>query len=133
VKYPLLPIVVAAVVLSACAPVPTKPVTTRNSELTHGNVQLNLKVGETSQTQVLEVFGAPNITSVDGSGQEVWTYQRAATVAQSTSSSSGWTILLAGGSREAAGFEQTQRTMTLIIKFNDKKIVSDFRSRSSEF
>jgi hypothetical protein len=33
----------------------------------------------------------------------------------------------------AAGFEQTQRTMTLIIKFNEKKIVSDFRSRSSEF
>jgi len=41
----------AALNFSACVPVPTKPVTTRNSELTHGNVQLNLKVGETSQTQ----------------------------------------------------------------------------------
>jgi len=110
-----------------------KPVTTRNSELTHGNVQLNLRIGETNQTQVLEAFGAPNITSIDGSGQEVWTYQRAATVAQSSSSSGYWTILLAGGGREASGFEQTQRTMTLIIKFNNAKIVSDFRSRSSEF
>lgn len=123
----------AALLVSACAPTPTKPVTTRNSELTHGNVQMNLKVGETMQTEVLEVFGAPNITSIDGSGQEVWTYQRAATVSQSTGSSSYWTILLAGGSRQASGFEQTQRTMTLIIKFNDKKVVSDFRSRSSEF
>lgn len=122
-----------ATLLSACAASNTKPVTTRNSELTHGNVQLNLKVGETTQTQVIEVFGAPNITSIDGSGQEVWTYQRAATVAQSSSSSSAWTILLAGGSREAAGFEQTQRTMTLIIKFNSNKVVSDFRSRTSEF
>ncbi|HEU5137910.1 MAG TPA: hypothetical protein VFU13_22395 [Steroidobacteraceae bacterium] len=123
----------AALVISACAPVPTQTVTTRNSELTHGNVQMNLKVGETSQTEVLEVFGAPNITSIDGSGQEVWTYQRAATTTQSTSSTDYWTIVLAGQSREASGFDQTQRTMTLIVKFNDKKVVSDFRSRSSEF
>ena len=123
----------AGLIVSACTPIQTKPVTTRNSELTHGNVQLNLKIGETNQTQVLEAFGAPNIMSIDGSGQEVWTYQRAATVAQSSSSSGYWTILLAGGGREASGFEQTQRTMTLIIKFNNAKIVSDFRSRSSEF
>jgi outer membrane protein assembly factor BamE (lipoprotein component of BamABCDE complex) len=123
----------ALLALAACAPLQTKPVTTRNSELTHGNVQMNLKVGETTQTQVLEAFGAPNITSIDGSGQEVWTYQRAATVTQSESSSGFWTILLAGQSREASGFEQTQRTMTLIIKFSEKKVVSDFRSRSTEF
>jgi len=118
--------------LVGCAP-PTKPVTTRNSALTHGNVQLNLKVGETTQTQVLEVFGAPNITSIDGSGHEVWTYQRHATVSQSSSSSNYWTIILAGGDNSAAGLEQTQRTITLIINFGPDKIVSDFRSRSSEF
>jgi outer membrane protein assembly factor BamE (lipoprotein component of BamABCDE complex) len=132
-NYRALSLALLATALAGCAQTQTKPVTTRNSEMTHGNVQLNLKVGETTQTQVLEVFGAPNITSIDGSGQEVWTYQRAATVAQSSSSSGYWTILLAGGSRSAAGFEQTQRTMTLIIKFSEKKIVSDFRSRSSEF
>lgn len=130
-KRTLVSILAAAVFASGC--VSPQPVTTRNSELTHGNVQLNLKVGETTQTQVLEVFGAPNITSIDGSGQEVWTYQRSATVTQSSSSGGGWTILLAGASRSSSGFEQTQRTMTLIIKFNDKKIVSDFRSRSSDF
>lgn len=129
----LIAICAISVVLPACAPSPTKPVTARNSELTHGNVQMNLKVGETTQTQVLETFGAPNITSMDSSGQEVWTYQRHATVSQSSSSDNYWTIILAGGKSEAAGFEQTQRTMTLIIKFDAKKVVSDFRSRSSEF
>jgi outer membrane protein assembly factor BamE (lipoprotein component of BamABCDE complex) len=107
--------------------------TGKNSDLTHGNVQLNLHVGETTQTQVLEAFGAPNITSIDGSNQEVWTYQRQATVAQSSSVSNYWTIVLAGGSAKASGFEQTQRTMTLIIKFGPDKVVTDFRSRSSEF
>lgn len=117
--------------LSACAQ--PGPVTTRNSELTHGNVQMVLEVGATSQTDVLEAFGAPNITSIDGSGQEVWTYQRHATVSQSSSSSNYWTIILAGGDSSASGFEQTQRTITLIIKFDDNGIVSDFRSRSSNF
>jgi hypothetical protein len=92
-----------------------------------------LEVGSTSQTDVLEAFGAPNITSVDGSGQEVWTYQRHATVAQSSSSENYWTIILAGGNSSASGFEQTQRTITLIIKFDDSGIVSDFRSRASNF
>jgi outer membrane protein assembly factor BamE (lipoprotein component of BamABCDE complex) len=120
-------------IAAGCQQPPPKPVTARNSELTHGNVQMNLKIGETSQTQVLETFGAPNITSIDGSGQEVWTYQRHASVSQSASTDSYWTIILAGGSQSASGFEESQRTMTLIIKFDSKKLVADFRSRASEF
>jgi outer membrane protein assembly factor BamE (lipoprotein component of BamABCDE complex) len=118
--------------LSACATTPA-PVDQRNSELTQGNVQLNLQVGQTTKAQVLEKFGSPNITTRDGAGQEVWSYQRMATVSQSSSSSSYWTILLAGGSKSADGFSQTSRTMTLIIKFDKGDVVSDFRSRTSDF
>ena len=110
-----------------------QPVTTRNSELTHGNVQLNLKVGETTQTDVLEAFGAPNITTIDSQGREVWSYQRAASASQAASDSKHWTIILAGGSQTASGFESTSRMITLIIKFDGSKVVSDFRSRSSNF
>jgi outer membrane protein assembly factor BamE (lipoprotein component of BamABCDE complex) len=121
----------ALALLGGCAK--PQPVTTRNSELTHGNVQMNLKVGETTQTEVLEKFGAPNITSIDGSGREVWTYQRHATVTQSSSRGGYWTIVLAGGGRSSSGAETTTRTMTLIIKFDENKVVSDFNSRSSNF
>jgi len=100
-----------------------------NNPLTHGNVQLNLKTGVTTQAEVLEKFGAPNITTIDGQGREVWSYQRNATV--STASSGYATIILLGGSR--SGFEQSSRTMTLIIKFGSDKIVSDFNSMSSSF
>ncbi len=124
---------VGVALLAGCVQTETKPVTTRNGELTHGNVQMNIKVGQTSKADVLEHFGAPNITTIDGSGQEVWTYQRQATVSQSSSGGNYWTVILAGGSSSAAGFEQTQRTMTLIIKFAEDNLVSDFRSRSSEF
>jgi len=121
----------ALALLSGCAK--PQPVTTRNSELTHGNVQMNLKVGETTQTDVLETFGAPNITSLDSSGREVWTYQRHATVTQSSSRGGYWTIIIACGGGRSAGAEQTMRTMTLIIKFDENKVVSDFRSRTSNF
>ncbi len=123
----------AALALGACSTAPQQPVTTRNSELTHGNVQMQLQVGQTTQADILEAFGAPNVTTVDGSGQEVWTYQRAATVQQSSSNDSYWTILFAGAGSESSGFEQTSRMTTLIIKFDERDIVSDFRSRSSNF
>jgi outer membrane protein assembly factor BamE (lipoprotein component of BamABCDE complex) len=127
-------VIVALVTLvSACAPNVSRPVTNASNPLTQGNVTMNLRVGETTQTDVLEVFGAPNITTVDGSGQQVWSYQRHATVSQSESGSDYWTILLAGGGRSASSLEQTQRTMTLIIKFDENNVVSDFRSRTSEF
>lgn len=116
-----------------CATTSTMPVDDRNSSLTHGNVQMNIKVGETTQTEILEVFGAPNITTIDGSGQEVWSYQRAATASQSSSNSNVWTVLLVSGASKTAGFSSTSRMITLIIKFGKDKIVSDFSSRSSNF
>lgn len=124
--------VCTAIALSGCATAPA-PVDQRNSVLTQGNVQLNLKVGETTKAEVLEVFGSPNTTTRDGSGAETWAYQRHATVAQSSSSSNYWTILLLGGGSSAAGFSQSSRTMTLIIKFDGNDVVSDFRSRTSDF
>ncbi|ASQ90022.1 hypothetical protein CHL67_02970 [Prosthecochloris sp. GSB1] len=111
----------------------TQPVAQRNSQLTQGNVQMNLIVGKTSKTEVLENFGAPNITTRDGSGREVWTYQRAGQVTQSSSQSSFWTIILGGGSSNKTGFESSSRMITLIIKFDKNDIVSDFRSRTSNF
>jgi outer membrane protein assembly factor BamE (lipoprotein component of BamABCDE complex) len=128
----LVPMALALAMLSACATAPA-PVDARNSILTQGNVQMNLKVGLTTKADVLNTFGSPNITTRDASGEEVWSYQRQATVTQSSGSSDYWSIFLTGESRSAAGFAQSSRMMTLIITFNSKDVVSDFRSRSSDF
>jgi outer membrane protein assembly factor BamE (lipoprotein component of BamABCDE complex) len=100
----------------------------RNSGITHGTVQLHLRKGVTTQTEVLEKFGSPNIVSSNGD-LEVWTYQKHGTT--SKSANAGATLILLGGS--TSGFSQNSRTMTLIIKFNSSKIVSDFDSRYSSF
>lgn len=116
-----------------------------SNPLTHGNVQMTLLVGQTTQLQIVETFGAPNITTIDGSGQEVWIYRRHATVSRSETNTKSFGIVFGGVGggvgggigggmgNETSGFEQSSRTMTLIIKFDEGKIVSDFRSRSSSF
>jgi len=119
--------------VQGCIPKAPEPLTKQNSQLTQGNVQLNLKIGETTKAEVLEKFGAPNITTRDGAGREVWTYQRAAQVAQSSSRSGYWTVILAGQSGDVSGFESSSRMITLIIKFGKNDVVEDFRSRASTF
>ena len=118
--------------LTGCITTP-QPLTERNSKLTQGNVQMSIKVGTTTKAEIIESFGSPNITTRDGSGKEVWTYQRSAQIAQSSSKSGYWTILLAGQSRGSSGFESSSRMITLIIKFDEKDIVADFKSRTSNF
>lgn len=123
--------VVAAMLLSGC--VSPRPVNARNGVLTQGNVKMHIEAGKTTQAEILRVFGAPNITTINSDGENVWVYQRQATISQSSSSKGYWTVVLLGGSSGASGFKQTQRTITLIIKFNDDDIVSGFRSRSTQF
>ncbi len=115
------------------------------NSLTHGMVQMTLKVGQTSQAEILESFGGPNITTIDSTGQEMWVYDRHATV--SYDKQSGFSIGLGvggGGGGVGAGgglgfgskkskSSTSTRAMTLIIKFDANKIVSDFKSRSSSF
>jgi hypothetical protein len=106
------------------------------SNLTSGQVSMTLKKNITTQAEVVETFGAPNLVTQNADGEEVWTYQRNATVANATSNSSYATIILLGGSSKSSGFEQSSRTMTLIIKFKEIKgikTVVDFSSRSSSF
>jgi len=97
---------------------------------------LTLRKNQTTQTEVLEKFGSPNLVTANADGEEAWTYQKHATVANASSSSGFATIILAGVQSSRSGFEQSSRTMTLIIKFkeiNGIKTVVDFSSRSSSF
>mgnify|MGYP006097607043 FL=1 len=128
----ILVLITSFLLLTACVTAP-EPLTKKNSELTQGMVQMNLEVGKTNKAEVLNTFGGPNITTRDSSGNEVWTYQRAAQISQSSSQSGYWTIIIAGKSGSAAGFETSSRMITLIIKFDQNDVVTDFKSRESNF
>jgi hypothetical protein len=137
VKNLALAIVALSAGLAGCvATAPTAPEPTEKNRLTTGQVQLTLRKNETTQTEVLESFGAPNLVTTNSEGEEVWTYQRNATIVNANSSSAYGTVIFFGGSTRTSGLEQSSRTMTLIIKFkeiNGTKRVSSFDSRASSF
>lgn len=137
----------AVLILSGCGEkVMPANETPAKSNLTSGQVSLTLKKNQTTQAEVLEVFGAPNLVTSNADGEEVWSYQKHATVANASSATgvAGFgglglaTILLGGigGTASTSSSEQSSRTMTLIIKFREvqgTKRVVDFSSRYSSF
>ena len=119
-----------------------------NDRLSVGKVQREIRVGMTN-AQVVEVLGSPNMVTTDEKRREVWVYDKVATDhAYSTSSGGVSALILAGvvgGSSAGAGglggsyysgagaSSTTQRTLTIIIKFDEENKVRDFAYRQSSF
>ncbi|MFW9605710.1 MAG: hypothetical protein ACMV0I_04020 [Pseudomonas sp.] len=100
--------------------------------LTVGTVQKEIKIGMTG-ADVASVLGSPNIVSSDENRREVWVYDKVATEYVSSSSNSWVFAVLAGGSTTSGAASKSQRTLTIIIKFDEKKLVRDFAYHSSKF
>ena len=102
------------------------------ANLTVGTVQKEIRIGM-SGGEVAAVLGSPNIVSTDEERREVWIYDKVSTDVTYSKSSGYGTILLVGGSREAGAASSTQRTLTVIIKFDNDKKVRDFAYHASKF
>ena len=102
------------------------------TELTVGVVQKEIRVGM-SGGEVAAALGSPNIVTTDEERREVWIYDRVSTTEVYSTSSGYGTILLIGGSREAGARSKTQKTFTVIIKFDKEGLVRDFAYHTSKF
>jgi outer membrane protein assembly factor BamE (lipoprotein component of BamABCDE complex) len=117
-------------------------------QLTVGKVQREIRVGMTS-AEVIEALGSPNIVSTDENRYEVWVYDKIATEHVYSTTSGGVSALIlagfvggdgAGGAGLLPGFSKSagasstmQRTLTIIIKFDEENKVRDFAYRQSTF
>jgi outer membrane protein assembly factor BamE (lipoprotein component of BamABCDE complex) len=132
-----------ALVLTGCISAKTHRDDVQNpsgDRLTVGTVQKEIRIGM-SGADVAEVLGSPNIVQTDEERREVWIYDRIAT--DVTYSRSGGTVIgllfggsgggLAGGSVNSGAESTSQRTLTVIIKFDEKSQVRDFAYHSSRF
>lgn len=100
--------------------------------ITVGKVQREIRVGMSS-AQVIEVLGSPNIVSTDENRLEVWVYDKIATdVSYSNNNGGVWLILGTVGGNSGAT-STSQRTLTIVIKFDADKKVRDFAYHSSSF
>jgi len=112
--------------------------------ITVGKVQREIRVGM-SGADVVQVLGSPNIVSTDEERREVWIYDKIATDSVHSTSRGGISALILGGGGgvgaaalpsygSSAGASSTsQRTLTIIIKFDKNSKVRDFAYHTSRF
>jgi len=96
--------------------------------LTVGTVQREIHKGMSS-AEVAEALGSPNIVSTDEQGREVWVYDKTATDVV-VSGSASW-FVIAGV--ESGATSRSQRTLTIIIKYDENGRVRDVAYHSSSF
>lgn len=101
-------------------------------EMTLGIVQKEIRVGM-SQADVASSLGSPNIVTKDSSGKETWIYDKIATEASYSKSNVYGTILIVGFSKDAGAVSSTQKTLTVVIKFNERNLVESFSYHASKF
>ena len=100
-----------------------------NSNLTYGNVKNNIIKGETTQSDILGMFGSPNIITKNKTDNEVWNYSRMSY--DSSENSSGLWLILAGKNSNAVS--NSSSSFDLIIIFNNDDTVKDYSVISSKF
>jgi outer membrane protein assembly factor BamE (lipoprotein component of BamABCDE complex) len=101
--------------------------------LTLGTVQRQIRVGM-SGADVVDALGSPNVVTTDEHRRETWVYDRIATEQVYSSSAGGVNALfLAGVSGRTGATQTSQRTLTVIIRYDEAGKVRDFSYRSSSF
>jgi outer membrane protein assembly factor BamE (lipoprotein component of BamABCDE complex) len=112
----------------------------RSSALTPGAAKKHIQPGVTTQAEVIEVFGTPNvITRKDGG--EMWVYDKVSS--QTTSAAFGIGGL--GGGGGSGGFgggglaggvgstERSETTIMLIVYFDEHDVVRDYKISQTKF
>ena len=111
-----------------------------DEQLTVGTVQKEIHIGMAGG-QVAEILGSPNIVSTDEDRNEVWIYDKISTQYVRADAQAG--ILAIGGGSSVVGGAgasgsqssgaTSQRTLTIVIKFDEDKRVRDFAYHTSRF
>lgn len=98
--------------------------------LSIGKVQKEIKVGMSS-SDVVSVLGSPNMVTTDDKRRESWVYDKVSTEGMA-STSAGRGFLWFPADRNAT-VSRTQKTLTIVIKFDEKGMVRDFAYNTSKF
>lgn len=104
----------------------------QEEQMTVAKAQKEIKIGMSS-SDVIEALGSPNMVTTDAQRRETWVYDKVSTNIQSSSSTKGvWLLLFYADGREKQT-TSNQRTLTIIVKFDNNGFVRDFAYRTSSF
>lgn len=99
---------------------------TQKSNLTFGMAKSKIIKGQTTQSEIIALFGSPNLITKNKSNNEVWSYNK-----MSISSKGGHQQTFFGG--EKASASSSSQSFDLIITFDNNDIVSDYSIISTSF
>ena len=121
---------------------------TSGRQMTVGNVQREIRVGM-SGAEVARVLGSPNVVTTDEKRREVWIYDKISTTSAYSEDAGGIGALVLGGGTVRTGIvggvgrtyyaagagaaSTTQKTLTVVIKFDEMGTVRDFAYHTSRF
>ncbi len=127
----------------------TQPVSPTLACLSFGAVKRNLRVGVSTQADVLRQLGSPNNMTLTGRGREIWVYDRIRTEMETTgaSHSAGGRIgfgALAGNALFGASFGageaksrsslvSSTKTLTVILEFDENQVLRDLAVREGRY
>lgn len=101
----------------------------KSSNFTMGKVKMEIKKGVTSQSDILSIFGAPNLVTKNKSDNEVWNYSKMSYESAYGSESAG--LILWGGSRSLSS--TSSKSFDLIIIFDENDLVKEYSVIASSF
>jgi outer membrane protein assembly factor BamE (lipoprotein component of BamABCDE complex) len=129
-------IAIAAALIAGCVGAPGVDA---DRNLTVGAVQKEIRIGM-SGAEVAEVLGSPNIVSTDENRNEVWIYDKISSQTVQTDNRGAVAVIRfisdvgpIGGSSRQQTETTSQRTLTVIIKFDEHDRVRDFAYHTSRF
>ncbi len=115
------------IVIYGCAPSNTDPLPTQ-SNLTAGMAKKTIIKGQTTQAEVTEIFGPPDLVT-HKDNMQVWTYDK---IRYDVESSAGYLNVLVAGSVKGRTRSSSTSTM-LIIYFDSNDKVVDYRMSVTRF
>lgn len=99
------------------------------SPLSYGIVTSRVTKNVTNQSDLIRLFGGPNITTMDADGTETWVYDKTANESEEIDT---FFVLGYFGTKQRRTANSV-KNITVIIKFNKDKTVKDFSARSAIF
>ncbi|NIQ01298.1 MAG: hypothetical protein GWM98_13555 [Nitrospinaceae bacterium] len=138
-------VLLGLVFLTGCFKHPTEAGPEAQADkLTVGKVQGEIKIGMPA-SDVAAILGSPNIVTTDEKRREVWIYDKVSSNRVDTSRAASGSLLFGGiggpvgglgtasGSSSQAQSTTTQKTLTIIIKYDENKKVRDLAYNYSQF
>jgi outer membrane protein assembly factor BamE (lipoprotein component of BamABCDE complex) len=112
----------------------------QGDRLTVGTIQKEIQLGM-SAANVAQVIGSPNIVTTDNERLETWIYDKISTDVAYSRSNGSVIGLIFGSSAGGAGVASvntgasstSQRTLTVVVKFDNDNRVRDFSYHTSRF